>query len=358
LTPVSEIEERIRTAASQWKGGQATLASIVPLTPDASLRRYFRLNLKNESPSTAVVMWFDSTTSPEASGAAPVAADDAYVALTLFFRKAGVSVPELYFDGRASSLLIIEDLGDRTLASCVDGKRDVWPLFKKAIDQIVTIQRIVPEKGFFACERAFTAELYSKEMSEFEEYLLAPLHPGASVMSAVSLLRANIAQRLEGCKKVLVHRDFHGWNLLVPPDESIRVIDFQDALMATSPYDLVSLINDRDMDTLIGRQTYTDCVEYFRTQSGFGYDWLAEYDLALLQRDLKVAGRFAKLVNVRKLEQYGKWIPGTLRRIGSTLERMVHAGNGGEVERQAFDIVVDRFPECASGAALKLRWNN
>jgi len=37
----------------------------------------------------------------------------------------------------------------------------------------------------------------------------------------------------------LNHRDYHSWNLMIQ-DEAVRVIDFQDALMAPPQYDLAS----------------------------------------------------------------------------------------------------------------------
>ncbi len=357
MKSAADITAHIVEAVRGWRP-EVSVRGVVPLTPDASLRRYFRIDLAGGEapPQSAVAMWFDSTVSPEASGGSVIGADESYVLLTEYFQLAGVAVPKLYFDDRVHGLLLIEDLGDTTLSSCIAAGDRTRTLFEKAIDQIIRIQSAPVRSGFFACERSFTAELYSREMSEFEDFLLSSKSPGAAEVQAVAGLRAEIAEWLGRQPKVLSHRDYHGWNLLVSPSDEIRVIDFQDALLATTPYDLVSLLNDRDMDSLLGREVYTSCVHYFRRRAGFDAEWLNTYDRVLLQRDLKGAGRFAKLVNVRGLEQYGRWIPGTVRRIGSTLERMVATGAAGASERRVLDILTQYFIECAEGAQRHLRW--
>ena len=42
--------------------------------------------------------------------------------------------------------------------------------------------------------------------------------------------------------RVLCHRDFHSFNLIIDPRRRFRIIDHQDARMGPASYDLVSLL--------------------------------------------------------------------------------------------------------------------
>lgn len=55
----------------------------------------------------------------------------------------------------------------------------------------------------------------------------------------------DVAATLAARPRVLCHRDYHTANLMVDHSERIRVVDYQDARMGASAYDLVSLLLDR-----------------------------------------------------------------------------------------------------------------
>jgi len=93
-------------------------------------------------------------------------------------------------------------------------------------------------------------------MWEFEHFIEWGLEkrPGsvvnANVMGQLRKSFVTIAELLDRQTPCLNHRDYHSWNLMIQ-DEAVRVIDFQDALMAPPQYDLASLLNDRVTDSVI-----------------------------------------------------------------------------------------------------------
>ncbi len=327
----SKDQLRIQSALASWRRGLEPLA-IEVMTPDASLRRYFRIRLPQtanvQCPASVVCMIFDSTKNPEHSGSCDVPADDAYVALTRMYRENRVQVPELYFDGREEGILLIEDIGDTHLKDLAFDEQStesvLEPLYRAAIDTILRIQNILPEdaaeESSFAFDRGFASQQFIHEMQEFTEFYLAGRSADAT-LHAADILFPQLADQLSQFRRTLVHRDFHSWNLLVDAQSDIRVIDFQDSLMASRCYDVVGLLNDRDTDSALGVELYGSLLSYFFSK--YDDDLRLEYYLGLLQRDLKVSGRFAKLSAVRGLRQYEQWIPGTVRRIGTTLDHLL-----------------------------------
>ena len=186
------------------------------------------------------------------------------------------------------------------------------------------------------------------------DFVLASKAVSTSQLAVVDAAFKRLAAEVDGFPRVLEHRDFHSWNLLVDAQDRVRVIDFQDALLATRCYDIVGLLNDRDTDSALGEERYLRLLHFFYEQlerpSWFQY----EYDRVLLQRDLKVAGRFAKLSSVRGLKQYERWIPGTLKRIGRTLNRLGTGAAADESYTGLLQILSLYLPEVRTGSTEHL----
>ncbi len=352
---MNEIDQ-VRPVLEAWRASD-TLVSLVPLTPDASTRRYYRATFAANEPKTVVAVFYDSVASPEYEGVVQVNADRAYVELTRLLASHGVRVPEIYLDTGDSGVVVLEDLGDRLLAdiaadSSESSSDTAFPFFESALEQLVRMQSIPSDSEFFAFQRSFSAKAYYNEMREFLDFLLSKKNPKEKEVAAIEHSMKALAEHLQSLPKVLTHRDFHGWNLLIDARDRLRVIDFQDALMAPRTYDLVGLLNDRDMDSLLGRERYTALVHAFREMCGAQAEFFHEYDRVLLQRDLKVSGRFAKLTE-KGLPRYQEWIPGTLRRIGRTLSRLSDEGESAFAETTT--IIRGYFPEIDKGL-LEERW--
>ncbi|OVE80017.1 hypothetical protein BVY02_01620 [bacterium J17] len=323
----SEVNDLLCELVAKWNL-DSRIESIETITPDASLRRYYRVHLSNlsdnHSPKTIVAMLFDSVEPPEAGGEEKIPTDAAYVQLTQFYLDHSVAVPKIFLDARDKSALLIEDLGSEHLADLLNDSAgrdggDLKSAFKNAIDEIVKIQRISSSSNLFACKRSLSANVLEAEVDEFEDYILSQKGLASDSVSIIAKFKTELCAFLESKASVLCHRDFHPWNLLLSADLRIRVIDFQDSLLGSPFYDVVALLNDRDVDSALGRDAYLELLKYFFDCVDIAWDEPSLYLMTLLQRDLKVAGRFSKLSSERGLTSYEKWIPGTLRRIGRSL---------------------------------------
>ena len=119
-----------------------------------------------------------------------------------------------------------------------------------------------------------------------------------------------------GPADTLVLRDYHAENVLVTED-GVGVIDFQDALVGRSAYDFASLIEDarRDVGEGTARALYEDAVS--RRSASFADD----YAILAAQRNAKILGIFARLIERDGKPRYGAFVPRVRRLFAEDLAR-------------------------------------
>jgi aminoglycoside/choline kinase family phosphotransferase len=130
-----------------------------------------------------------------------------------------------------------------------------------------------------------------------------------------------VCERVEHHPLQPSHFDFMASNIHVLPDGELCLIDFQDMCLDSPARDIVSLLNDRDSDSALGRERQRRLLSFFMTEINSYPSFPQLYDEYLLLWDFRVSGRFALLAEKRGVERYKMWIPGTLRRLGRTLVR-------------------------------------
>jgi aminoglycoside/choline kinase family phosphotransferase len=312
------------------------------LAGDASSRRYYRARLSGASaPASIIVMEL-----PAGSGL-PLSSEELaifkespkelpFLNVHRFLSKIGVAVPRLYGHWENDGVLFLEDLGDIALWDHVQSldEQSVKAWYRKAIDELLKLQlRGTKERddSCIAFQQRFDLKLYMWEFEHFIEYGIEK-RPGARVRAAeTEQLRKSfgeIAQVLDRQTPCLNHRDYHSWNLMIH-DGAVRVIDFQDALLAPPQYDLASLLNDRTTDSVIPPHGEDELVRYylegraeFEPGAERGDRFFEIYRLSAIQRDLKVVGRFYYLDQVKGKPGYMKFIPPTVRRLQRNLARV------------------------------------
>lgn len=335
------LEQLIGEKLQASFGPRARLLSLTPLAGDASTRRYYRAHLDGViSPASVIIMELAGSSLPISSEELAIFKEPPkelpFLNLHRFLNRIGVRIPKLYGAWVENGILVLEDLGDLCLWEKVQGlpTTDILGWYEKAIDQLLLIQVTGTsrrDEDCMAFKQRFDFRLYMWEFDHFIEYGMEK-RPGEKITSAEKKLLtdrfAAISRRLDDQPPSLNHRDYHSWNLLVHQAE-IAVIDFQDALLAPPQYDLASLLNDRETESVI-RPEMEDrlCNYYLRKREEMGArmtnkdEFYEIYTLSALQRDFKVVGRFYYLDLVKGKPGYKKYIPPTLRRIKRNLLRL------------------------------------
>lgn len=336
----SELAARVDALVKRRFGAASAVAALDPLAGDASTRRYARARLSGPGvPPTAVVMILAdrgvAMSSDELAVFDKPPTELPYVNVHNFLVGLGMAVPELYVDASADGLLLLEDVGDVALWDAVQGKPDdeVVRFYRMAIDQLLLLElsgTARADRNCLAFRQAFDERLYLWEFEHFLEYGLVKRLPDPVPERDLATLRshfAEIARFLDRQPRFVNHRDYHSWNLFVH-DGRIRVLDFQDALLAAAPYDLATLLGDRDTPSVIRPDIEAQLLSYFREawQARGGPPWTERelwdvYAACALQKAFKVVGRFHYLDIVKGKPGYLRYLPATLRQIARLLER-------------------------------------
>lgn len=320
-------------------GAKADLIALVPLAGDASSRRYHRVRVNGPGvPQSLIVMELpDASALPLSSEELAIfksgPAELPFLNVHRFLEGIGVRVPKLYGRWPNDGILLLEDLGDTALWDRVQGLGEAQTLswYRKAIDELLTLQvrgTRARDQACIAFQQRFDLKLYLWEFEHFIEWGLVK-RPGAKApVSGLERLRKRfrgIAELLDRQAACLNHRDYHSWNLLVH-NETVCVIDFQDALLAPPQYDLASLLNDRVTDSVIQPRLEEQLVRYYlerrndlEKRAMDADEFWQVYRLSAIQRDLKVVGRFYYLDLVKGKPGYRKFIPPTVRRLKRNL---------------------------------------
>ena len=355
----TDIQRVIEAAVTDKWGEEVRVTQAYPLAGDASSRAYIRLSLSGNGPASAVAMMLADSglalSSDELAVFDEPLEELPYLNLHYFLEPLGVRVPELYIDGHQDGFLLLEDIGDVPLRDAVQDlpKAEVEAWYRRAIDQLLLIQIEGTRRKNERCiafQQRFDKRLFLWEFEHFVEWGFQKRDSKNLTSTETKTLTGmfeEISTRLDQSPLFLNHRDYHSWNLFVQK-EGIRVIDFQDALLAPAMYDLATLLNDRDTPEVVPPDLEESLVNYYYDawhQTGgatMSSDVMwKEYDLCLLQKACKVVGRFYYLELEKGKTGYSRYIPPTLATIQRVLKRLP--------EYQILqDILAHHFPEHVS----------
>ncbi len=262
-----------------------------PASSDASFRRYFRIDC---APGTAIVM----DAPPRHEDCAP------FLHVGERLRQAGLNVPAILAQDPAQGFLLLSDLGTHTYFQAIrEGLDDtaLQRLYRPALQTLVRMQQA-------RCTDlpAYDAQRLGEELSVFREWYVERLcgtelsaPEAASLDEMFAILTADNAAQ----PTVLVHRDYHSPNLMLPREEGGEpgVIDFQDAVAGPITYDIASLVTDA-RTTWEEEQQLDWAIRYWEAARSAGLpvgqdfaEFHRAYEWMSLQRNLRILGVFARL---------------------------------------------------------------
>lgn len=324
------MEQGDRRAASwaaqavggKWRGSGT--GSIVPLKGDASTRRFWRVTLEprpRRAPGSAIAIDLGPHDLPLYARALDLyphpLREPPWINIHRFLSSIGAPVPQLYAWSKDERMLLVEDVG--TVALCDAARASAGAsadLFRDAVKELIRLHHEGTFKRDDACVAfhvAYDERLFGWEMKRFAEHAAGVAVPGADIAALEPELAA-LAAELGRLPRVFSHRDFHGNNLFVQDEGRLRILDFQDALMAPAAQDLAVLMTTRDTIELVDPALEQRLLDLYYTgmiRHGVRLDreaLLRSYWMCVLQHALKCVGLFIALEREGK-PGYAGYVP-------------------------------------------------
>ncbi len=296
----------------KWPG--ARLAAIDELSGDVSTRRFWRIAIDGPShaPSTAIVIDLGPEDLPLYARALKMyperLPEPPWINVHRFLTTLGAPVPALYQWSARNRMLMVEDVGSLSLfVSARSNPAKAGDLYREAVRELMRFHidgTADAKRKCLAFRVAYDERLFAWEMGRFVEFGLAAVAPSADARALEADL-ASLARELGALPRVFSHRDFHGNNLFLQgaiESPAIRIIDFQDALMAPAAQDLAVLLTTRDTGDLISSALEQRLLDFYftglirREVATMSRDELLKsYSMCVLQHALKCIGLFVSL---------------------------------------------------------------
>jgi hypothetical protein len=307
------------------QGLRDRVTKVLPLTGDASDRRYFRV-LRSDGPSIVLALH-----------AGPIELESMpFLAVSRLMRQVPLPVPAILHASDALGIIGLQDLGDITLQANLGAANPGQhaALYRQAVSFIARLQVRGEELRATNDQAppfrvAFDTEKLSWELEFFVRHFLLAYRgvtPSPAARAALTSEFAHLSEELATEPRVLCHRDYHSRNLMLC-EGSLVIIDFQDARMGPDTYDLASLLRDSYVD-LMPRQV-DELIAYFLAlrhgaagaSASDAATFTRRFEVMALQRNLKALGTFGYQTVTRGNPVYIQYIPRTLNYARLNLSR-------------------------------------
>ncbi|MDB9818271.1 phosphotransferase [Pelagibacterales bacterium] len=276
---------RINQINNFLKNNQIETKNLIPIKNDASFRKYFRVDKK-------ILMDADPHLGEDVGS---------FININHVLREFKLNVPEIFTIDKENGFLLLEDLGENIFSQILNSENEEQ-LYKQAIDVLVEIYKKDLNKfsNFTFLEKYSVEKLQDESQLFIEWYLKKYLKiniTDTDIKDFKDIIN-KIFNNLDTKFEKLVLRDYHVDNLILQKSKlglkQVGILDFQDAVLGSSSYDLISIIED--VRRPISKDLKNILIKYFIDSTGYDPNQL-EKELAFysVQRNLKILGIFSRL---------------------------------------------------------------
>lgn len=258
-------------------------SKLEPLAQDASFRRYFRIH---DQAQTYILM--DAPPAKEKI--------EPFITIAKHLRALHLKAPDIHNFDINHGFILLEDFGNDTFTRLLSLGNDENDLYNLAVDALVNLHKNSDAINITLSE-------YSSSLLVTEALLLPdwyfPYRTGKPISrkNRNSYIRCweSIISSLPDVEKTLVLRDYHVDNLVKLDDGQCGLLDFQDAVIGSGAYDLVSLLEDarRNIKAELQQRLLSRYIVNFRHLNHD--DFMRWYAVLGAQRHCKVLGIFTRL---------------------------------------------------------------
>jgi len=257
---------------------------VIPLTGDASFRRYYRVATEQDSYIAMVAPLSDNL--------------DQFIHIAQHLQAQGLNAPLIVAAAKEQGLLLLADLGDELYLNLLN-EATAESLYLPALQALLIMQ-----KSQASALAVFDQAFMVTQLEVFRHWYLEThlqLKLKADTQKMLNQIFAWLCAEILQQPYVFTHFDYHSRNLLQVPDQTLGILDFQDAMHGPITYDLSSLLKDsyiqwpRDQVKNWVKNFYQLALnEKLLHNTSFEVFW-HWFEITGLQRHLKNLGVFARL---------------------------------------------------------------
>jgi aminoglycoside/choline kinase family phosphotransferase len=254
----------------------------------------------------------------------------------------GIRVPAILADGTEQGWLVVEDLGDDTVANYLlktpAQKRAIYQLAVRDLARAQKRLQTLPESSIVQ-RRAFDHDLLRWEIEHFMEWgvLARNIAVNAGDRTLFERIAERLATQIASWPRGFVHRDYQSRNLMVVAAEvepvALAWIDFQDALLGPRVYDLVALLSDsyQEFDRAFIEERLDEYADHMELSSADRATLGREFDYVTVQRKLKDAGRFVFIERAHHNSAFLPFVEPTIKKARAAIARLGDDGDMREL---------------------------
>ena len=319
-----------------------------PMKGGASTRRFFRISLGKDRKS-AVAMFVPGAPTHEIHKV-PGGTRWPFLEVRDLLAERGIRVPTIFADGTDHGWLVVEDLGDDTVANYLLRRPgDKLDIYRLAVRDLARAQRrlaTLPQTSIVK-SRAFDHDLLRWEIDHFLEWGVAArnIPISADDKTAFQGIAERLATRIASWPRGFVHRDYQSRNLMVVPKDDgsgsveLAWLDFQDALLGPRVYDLVALLSDsyQEFDASFIEERLEEYADQVGLEQNARIVLQREFDFVTVQRKLKDAGRFIFIDRTHHNPSFLPFVEPTIQKARAAIVRL-----SDDADMRALGTLLDR----------------
>ncbi|WPY00993.1 Phosphotransferase enzyme family protein [Candidatus Trichorickettsia mobilis] len=223
-----------------------------------------------------------------------------FISIACFLSDNNFSAPQIYQADVAHGFLLLEDFGDTNIGKYLLQHNDYnnkVRIYRLIIDLLVKLQSITPISQL----NIHTTDMLLQGLELYTDWYIPfvtnhPLHEELKA-EFLELWRAVIQQHLNSIEYTTVLRDYHVENMMLLDRVGINAIgllDFQDAVIGSPLYDVVSVLEDARIE--VDQKFANECLEYYLSQNSHlnKQDSYLLYHLLGAQRNSRILGVFVR----------------------------------------------------------------
>ncbi|EHH06657.1 MULTISPECIES: bifunctional tRNA (adenosine(37)-N6)-threonylcarbamoyltransferase complex ATPase subunit type 1 TsaE/phosphotransferase [Agrobacterium] len=255
-----------------------------------------------------------------------------FVAIGNYLRNSGFCAPEILAADTDQGILLLENLGREGVLA-----PDGTPIEDRYLQSVACLaalhQASRPDLLPVGDGSAYEVPPFDRQAMKIEVSLLAewylPHKRGKpltdSEKSDYYAQWDRLIDQLADCETGLVLRDFHSPNLIWQPQNSgirqVGLIDFQDAMIGPTAYDVASIVQDARV-TISPELQARLLSHYLENRRSTPFDeaaFLKAFAIMSAQRNCKLAGIWVRLLERDRKPGYMKHMPRTFRYLSAAL---------------------------------------